>query len=67
MTPETAARLVGILRCHHCHRSVDRTAAELLTHTRDGWPKCCGEVMTLYTATSKPTADPSPTDDTTSA
>ncbi len=38
----------GILWCNSCHNTIGRHAAELLGYTREGWPKCCGEVMILY-------------------
>jgi hypothetical protein len=37
-----------ILRCRHCGKCTDCTPEDLMTYIRDGWPKCCGETMTLF-------------------
>jgi hypothetical protein len=37
-----------ILRCRKCGKCTDCTSEDLLTYMRDGWPKCCGDVMTLF-------------------
>ena len=34
-----------ILRCPTCGRSDEVTQTDLLRRSRDGWPKCCGQVM----------------------
>ena len=36
------------LRCLACGKTVECRPADLLRCTRTGWPKCCGEVMTLF-------------------
>jgi hypothetical protein len=38
---------VRTLLCGTCGRQFPRTLEDLLIHTRVGWPKCCGETMTL--------------------
>src|SRR5262245_45074461 len=42
------------LRCLQCNRTIDCTQADLLQFTKTGWPRCCAEVMTLFTSTKKP-------------
>jgi hypothetical protein len=46
-----------LLRCGACKRTADCTADELLGYARSGWPKCCDEVMTLFTSTEPPGPD----------
>lgn len=53
--PRTAGR--RLLRCDSCDRVVECTGAEVLRYTREGWPKCCGEVMTLFTEDERPAPD----------
>lgn len=48
-----------LLRCDTCARSEENSAEELLRYTREGWPKCCGQVMAVFTE-----AVPSAADDT---
>jgi hypothetical protein len=36
------------LVCGTCGKQFPRTLEDLLIHTRVGWPKCCGETMTLF-------------------
>ena len=38
-----------LVRCDACNRMVECSAADLLRYTREGWPKCCGQVMALFT------------------
>jgi|GEM_PF-3684487 len=42
--------------CHVCGKGRATTSEQLLKYTSTGWPKCCGEVMTLYVESDK-TAD----------
>jgi hypothetical protein len=44
-----------LLRCLACGNTVECRAADILRYTRDGWPSCCGEVMTLFGPVDKPT------------
>jgi hypothetical protein len=37
-----------LLRCRQCGKTVECSPEELMTHMREGWPKCCGETMTLF-------------------
>ena len=46
-----------LVRCNACDRTVDCSAADLLRYTREGWPKCCGQVMALFTEAARPQAD----------
>ena len=39
---------VGILFCQSCRKVIDCSLADRLRYTRDGWPKCCSEVMGQY-------------------
>src|SRR5262249_52922369 len=45
-----------LLWCGTCGRSEGRTATEVLGYTRDGWPKCCNQVMAYFTASARPNA-----------
>jgi hypothetical protein len=38
-----------LVRCDSCNGTVECSAADLLRYTREGWPKCCGQVMGLFT------------------
>jgi hypothetical protein len=49
-----------LIRCEVCGRTDPCSVGDLLRFTREGWPKCCGAVMTYYTAAPIP----APTDDT---
>ncbi|HEX4592407.1 MAG TPA: hypothetical protein VH120_20925 [Gemmataceae bacterium] len=48
------APIAGILRCEICGRTVDCAQLELFSFVRDGWPKCCSEVMILDLPGDKP-------------
>jgi hypothetical protein len=37
-----------LLRCAKCGKTTECTPVELLEHITSGWPKCCGETMTLF-------------------
>jgi hypothetical protein len=52
-------RIAGrrLLRCDSCGRTVECTGSEVLRYTREGWPKCCNEVMTLFTEDERPASD----------
>lgn len=50
---DTSVRPAGILVCHVCKKQLECSASSLLAYTRDGWPKCCDEVMTVYTRIEK--------------
>jgi hypothetical protein len=41
-----------LLRCGCCGNVLTPQPDELLQFTQKGWPKCCGQVMTLYTETA---------------
>ncbi len=51
-----------LLRCDSCGRSVWCDPADLLRFTRQGWPKCCGQTMPLFSETGKPAAGDTVTD-----
>jgi hypothetical protein len=53
-----AARVAGLLRCPNCSAVETFNSAELEKFTRAGWPTCCGETMSLFTETAKPTVVP---------
>ncbi|MBN9120670.1 MAG: hypothetical protein J0I06_16220 [Planctomycetes bacterium] len=46
-----------LVRCDACDRTVGCSATDLLRYTREGWPRCCGQVMALFTETGRPEAD----------
>jgi|GEM_PF-4569433 len=35
------------LRCGSCARTAECTPADQLAYARNGWPRCCAEVMEL--------------------
>ena len=37
-----------VLWCASCGRLASRSPADLLTHTREDWLKCCGQVMCYF-------------------
>ena len=43
-----------LLRCPACRRTDDVSHADLMRHTRDGWPKCCGQVMAYFAEAERP-------------
>ncbi len=60
MTSDPPTR-VSLLYCPKCRKRVERRPGDLLHYVKTGWPKCCGEVMSLYLPTDKPprrTPDP---------
>ena len=54
-TPASAPS-VYLLWCGMCGRSEGRSPTEVLEHTRSrcGWPHCCGQVMSYFTAAERP-------------
>ncbi len=62
MSPNPSPRKVTtgrkLLRCDGCGHSVECTNVELLTHTRSGWPRCCGAIMTYFVEADPPSAPP---------
>jgi hypothetical protein len=49
--PNTPPPRVSILRCLTCGDTAEARPADLMGFVRSGWPKCCGEVKTLFTPT----------------
>ena len=50
-----------LLRCDRCGRADEATHADLLRHTRDGWPKCCGQTMAYFAEAERPRmSEPTP-------
>ena len=43
-----------LLRCDRCGRADEATHAVLMRHTRDGWPKCCGQTMASFAESERP-------------
>ncbi|VTR93585.1 unnamed protein product [Gemmata massiliana] len=37
-----------LLKCGACDRTEPRTREEMLQHAREGWPRCCGDVMGYF-------------------
>lgn len=37
-----------VLLCNACGRRMDCSAEQLLGYTREGWPRCCGQVMAFF-------------------
>ena len=60
--PQVPDPLRRLLRCNTCGTTVMHTAEEMLAYTRQGWPKCCGEVMALYVESPPADADRTPLD-----
>jgi hypothetical protein len=46
------------LLCDACGRADEVTHADLVRHARDGWPRCCGEVMDCFTQAPPPDRTP---------
>ena len=46
-----------LVRCDQCGRADECSASDLLRYTREGWPKCCGNVMALFSEAEKPGSD----------
>ena len=49
-----------LLQCNVCGRTIECSVGELLRYTREGWPKCCGQVMAFYTEPSRAGSDARP-------
>jgi hypothetical protein len=45
--------VAGILRCRACRKTIECELIDLLHFSKQSWPQCCGESMTLYTAAEK--------------
>jgi ribosomal protein S14 len=43
-----------LLRCPVCGRADEVTQDDLMRHARDGWPKCCGQVMAYFMEAPRP-------------
>ncbi len=54
-TPPDPDPGLHLLRCPACGKTVECRPADLLRYTRDGWPRCCGGVMALFSPAEKPT------------
>jgi hypothetical protein len=54
---ESQTNLRRLVRCDSCERMVECSAADLLRYTREGWPKCCGQVMALFTEAARSEPD----------
>jgi hypothetical protein len=55
-TPDpTPTTNVHLLHCLGCGVTIPCRPADLQRFTRAGWPRCCGEVMTLFGPVEKPT------------
>lgn len=42
-----------LVRCDQCGRSDECSASDLLRFTREGWPRCCGQVMVMFIEAEK--------------
>src|SRR5438128_2615195 len=52
------ARRTSVLRCKPCGRTSDCTPADQIRYLQNGWPRCCGQEMELFTQTPQSTAPP---------
>jgi hypothetical protein len=52
--PQTPAPPLKLLRCPLCGKVAECQPADLLQYIQTEWPRCCGEVMTLYVPTTLP-------------
>lgn len=43
-----------LLWCDLCSLCLERSQEDLLRYTRDGWPQCCGQVMTVFAESERP-------------
>jgi hypothetical protein len=46
-----------LLRCHVCERTIPGTLDELTRHLGD-WPRCCGELMSVFFEAKLPETPP---------
>jgi hypothetical protein len=60
----STGRVAGLLHCARWSHLVVCNSNELLRYAKQGWPKCCGEVMPLYTASEKAPEAENPDKDT---
>ena len=37
----------AILQCSECHRTLHAIEGDMLEFALSGWPRCCGETMTV--------------------
>jgi hypothetical protein len=42
------------LRCDSCLRIIECSSDQMLQYARTNWPRCCAEVMSLFTSNMKP-------------
>jgi hypothetical protein len=47
------ARARSLLHCDVCGRAVVVSDDDLVRYTRDGWPRCHGEVMAYFTESGR--------------
>lgn len=47
-----------LLRCSTCKREIECSPDDLMHYMREGWLRCCGEVMTLIIETVHSGAEP---------
>src|SRR5215211_1466649 len=45
------AREMSVLRCKLCARTSECTSTDQIRYARNGWPRCCGQVMELFIQT----------------
>jgi hypothetical protein len=46
-----------VLICRKCNKSTPCSPEDLMCYMREGWPKCCGETMTLFIEAKLPGGD----------
>jgi hypothetical protein len=51
-----------LLWCSACGRADECAPADLLRYTREGWPRCCGQVMAYFAEAERPASDDTKTD-----
>lgn len=44
----------NLLRCESCGAVQTAATEDLLRYSETGWPKCCRQIMTLFTETEHP-------------
>jgi hypothetical protein len=48
---------IGLLFCPSCRRLLNCRFEEWVHYAREEWPRCCGQVMSFYRLSEKPTSE----------
>jgi hypothetical protein len=59
-TNKAQPRRHWLLQCSACHKVIDCSQADLDAYVQNGWPHCCGRIMTLFAQAPRPGPDRQP-------